>query len=68
MLHCPKNNLNLVHIKNMPVTTGAVATVYVWLLCALCIYLTQKPKHAQTVTGWVFMRRLRLFVELRTCI
>ena len=34
MLHCPKNNLNLVHIKNKPVTTGAVATVYVWFLCA----------------------------------
>ena len=45
--HCPNNNLKLC-IKTEPVTAGADATVYVWILGQIHVYKSQTCTVAST--------------------
>ena len=65
--HCPKNNLNL-RIKIKPVTAGADAMVGYIKFLLTYVYICPRNKtytvaSAPAVTGWVFMRRSRLFLD-----
>ena len=75
---CLKNNLNL-RRKPEAVTVGSDLTIFVWLLCEMNMYIQYLQgfwarntlfkswiytvASAPAVTGWVFMRRFRLFLS-----